>query len=141
MPAPVPDIDDAPFWAAASERRLVFQRCGSCGKHRHPPSPMCPACQSTQCEWAGAPTRGVLFSYTVTHVAPHPELRGRVPYVVALVCFPGLDNLRLITNIVNAQPGQLRIGDEVELLWEPVGEGMSVPRFALPGEAAAERAG
>lgn len=141
MPAPTPDIDDAPFWAAAAKHRLVFQRCASCGMHRHPPSPMCPACQAPKSEWTDAPAKGVLFSYTITHVTPHAELSHRVPYVVALVCFPGLDNVRLVTNIVNAKQQQLRIGAEVELVWEPVGEGMSVPRFALPTEAATEQLG
>ena len=129
MPAPVPDIDDAPFWEAAARQRLIFQRCVSCNTHRHPPSPMCPNCQSARSEWTEAPPRGELFSYTVTHVAPHPELRDRTPYVVALVCFPTLDNVRIVTNIVDAAPEELQIGVEVELAWEPIGAGMWVPRF------------
>jgi uncharacterized OB-fold protein len=131
MPAPVPDLDDAPFWRAAAERRLVFQRCANCGAHRHPPAPMCPRCQSMRTDWNEAPARGVLFSYTVTHVAPHPALRDRTPYVVALVSFPSLDGVRLVTNIVATDPGLLRIGADVELVWEPLGADMHVPRFRI----------
>lgn len=131
MPAPVPDIDDAPFWEAAARRVLVFQRCRGCGTHRHPPSPMCPKCQSCDVEWTVAPPQGELFSYTVTHVAPHPELRERTPYVVALVCFPTLDNVRIVSNIVNAAPDQLTIGAQVEPVWEPIGTEMYVPRFRI----------
>ena len=135
MPLPMPDIDDGPFWAAAAARRLVFQRCADCGLHRHPPSPMCPRCQSLAVAWTEAPRRGVLFSYTVSHLAPHPGLRDRTPYVVALVSFPELDGVRLVTNIVNAAPGALRIGAAVELAWEPLGDALYVPRFALAAAA------
>lgn len=131
MPAPVPDIVDAPFWAAAAQRRLVFQNCSSCGTHRHPPSPMCPKCQATSSDWSDAPARGELFSYTVTHVAPHPALRGHTPYVVALVRFPALDDVRLVTNIVDTTPEQLKIGAAVELVWELLGTEMYLPRFRI----------
>ncbi len=131
MPAPVPDIDDAPFWAAAAQRRLVFQRCTSCGTHRHPPSPMCPRCQATTSDWSDAPMRGELFTYTVTHGAPHPALRGFTPYIVALVRFPTLDDVRLVTNIVGAMPEQLKIGAAVELVWEVLGTETYVPRFRI----------
>lgn len=131
VPAPVPDIEDEPFWQAAAERRLVFQRCADCGRHRHPPSPMCSLCQSLAVAWTEAPPQGVLFSYTITHVAPHPEFRERTPYIVALVSFPALDDVRLVTNIVNAAAKTLRIGATVELVWEPLGDALYAPRFAL----------
>ena len=131
MPAPVPDIDDAPFWEAAARRLLVFQRCGDCRTHRHPPSPMCPVCQSARSEWTEAPSRGQLFTYTVTYVSPHPELRDRTPYIVALVCFPTLDHVRIVSNIVDAAPEELSIGADVERTWEPIGAHMYVPRFRL----------
>lgn len=131
MPVPEPDIDDAQFWEAAAAGRLVFQRCVDCGVHRHPPSPMCPRCQSTAVGWTEAPGRGILFSYTTTHVVPHPELRGRAPYVVALVSFPTLDDVRLVTNIINGTPETLRIGASVALAWEPLGEDLQAPRFSI----------
>ncbi len=49
--------------------------------------------------------------------------------MVALVCFPTLDNVRIVTNIVDAAPEELQIGVEVELAWEPIGAEMWVPRF------------
>jgi len=131
LPLPVPDIDDAPFWNAAAAQHLMFQRCADCGLHRHPPSPMCPRCQSAHIEWTEAPARGTLFSYTVTHVAPHPALRDFTPYVVGLVAFPTLDGVRLVTNVVGAEPDELRIGAEVELVWQPLGADLHVPRFRL----------
>lgn len=136
MPVPVPDIDDAPFWRAAAEQRLVFQRCAACGRHRHPPSPMCPVCQSAMCDWSAAPARATLFSFTVTHVAPHPALRGRTPYVVGLVSFPTLDDVRLVTNIINCEPARLTIGAEVEVVWDPCGEDLYLPRYSLVSQAA-----
>lgn len=92
---------------------------------------MCPRCQATRSDWSEAPARGELFSYTVTHVAPHPALRGHTPYVVALVRFAALDDVRLVTNIVGATPDQLKIGATVELVWEPLGTDTYLPRFRI----------
>jgi hypothetical protein len=43
-PVPLPDELSRPFWDAAKERRLVIQRCSSCGHYNHPPRRFCDAC-------------------------------------------------------------------------------------------------
>jgi uncharacterized OB-fold protein len=136
LPSPSPDIDDAPFWAAIAERRLVFQRCTDCGLHRHPPGPMCPRCQSTRCDWREAPTSGELFSYTITHVAPHPALGEHLPYVIGLVRFPTCDDVRLVTNIVDTPLAALKIGIPVEAVWTRFGSALVLPRFRARRPAA-----
>src|SRR6202044_389062 len=50
-PMPAVDPDTAPFWEAARERRLITQRCGSCGALRFPPTPLCARCRSWNVEW------------------------------------------------------------------------------------------
>ena len=45
-PAPILTDDNAFYWEAAADGKLVAQRCGNCGVMRHPPRPMCPHCQS-----------------------------------------------------------------------------------------------
>ena len=131
---PMPDIDDAPFWEAAKNRRLVFQCCAECGHPRHPPGPVCPRCHSLEHTWIEAPNEGEVFSFTFTHVAGAGVAPASVPYNVALVAFPELGDLRLITNIVNVEPGQLRIGARVRLVWERGSGGFQLPRFELSGE-------
>jgi uncharacterized OB-fold protein len=69
-----------------------------------------------------------VFSYTVIHHPAHPGVAASVPYNAALVEFPGLDGVRLLTNIVDAESDQLHIGIAVELFWEPHGSSF-LPRF------------
>jgi uncharacterized OB-fold protein len=134
MPRPEPDRDDREFWAACAERRLCFQACASCGTLRHPPRPICHVCQATGTKWLEAPASAVLYTYCVAHHANHPAVATRVPYIVGLVEFPALPGVRLVTNITDMSPADVRIGMEVRLWWDDIGEGMYVPRFrGTPG--------
>lgn len=131
---PLPDvtfIDHQLFWAGTRERQIRVQRCGQCGSVRFPPRAVCGACQSAAAEWVDAGTQGWLYSWTVTHRAMMVAFRDSVPYVVGVVELDGLPGIRLLGQVVNADPGSLRIGmpmravfmdasDEVTLVnWEP----------------------
>ena len=129
MPRPVPTMDDAGFWNACRERRLCFQACAECGAARHPPTPVCPHCRSTQMKWLEAPGEAEVYTFTVVHHASHPAVKARLPYVGAVVVFVGLPGIRLVTNIVGCSPTNVHIGDKVELAWDDIGDGMFLPRF------------
>lgn len=129
LAAPEASMDERVFWENCARRHLAFQRCGACGHFRHPPAPICPACQSDRIDWTEAPPEGEVYSYTIVHHPQHPAMKACVPYNVALVSFPGLGDVRLISNIVDAVPEQMGIGMKVRLHWEgPVG-GTFLPRF------------
>lgn len=130
-PEVLPEIDDAGFWAAARARRLVLRRCTACGSAHHPPRPLCPACQSTALDWVEAPQRGEVFSYTWSHVAGAGVAPASLPYAIALIAFPALGDLRLISNVVNATGASLAIGAPVRLIWEEDARGQPLPRFEL----------
>lgn len=131
---PVPSLDERVFWSHCAGRHLKFQRCGACGHHRHPPGPICTSCQSDRIEWVEAPQAATVYSYTIVHHPSHPAMRSRVPYNVALITFAGLDEVRLISNVVDATAEQMVIGMAVRLHWEgPVG-GYWLPRFRRTGE-------
>jgi len=129
VPGPEPTFDDAAFWDYCEKRQLRFQRCGGCGKHRMPPSPFCPHCQSMEKEWVPAPERGEVFSFTVVYHPAHPDIAEALPYNVAIVIFRDHDDVRLISNVVDATPEEMTIGMPVTLVWETAGNGRSVPRF------------
>ena len=131
FPAVAPTLDDRRFWELCAGRRLCFQRCDDCGRLRHPPTPMCPRCQSTACGWVEAPSVGRIFSYTVVHHPSHDAARPAVPYNVVLVEFEGCDGVRLVSNVIGAAPGQLAVGAEVELAWDEGTGGQLLPRFRL----------
>ncbi len=129
MPRPEPDMDDAPFWSACARRQLRFQSCGVCGLLRHPPAPICGGCHSTEVTWVTAPAEAEVFSFTVIHHASHAAVADNLPYVVGLVTFPGLPGVKLVTNITDVPPSEIRIGMPLTLWWDDIGDGMHLPRF------------
>lgn len=124
---PEPSLDDAPFWEGCRARELRFQHCGDCGRFRHPPTPRCPWCQSANAAWAPARGPARLYTWTEVHHAAHPAVRGRGPYVVAVVEYPEMDGVRVISNLADTPAPE--IGSALELYWDDIGEGMSLPRF------------
>lgn len=135
MPVPVPTMDDAAFWDHCAERQLLFQSCGACQKTRHPPTPICSRCGSTQLDWVKAPDHATVFTFTVVHHPSHPAVIGHLPYVVAVVDFPQLAQVRLVTNVTDVDPAQMRVGLPVRLWWDRLadadaaGRPMYLPRF------------
>lgn len=129
MPAPEPEPSDREFWAHCAQGQLRFQSCGDCATPRHPPTPMCPVCHSTRTEWIDPGKLAEVFSYTVVHHASHEAVIMNLPYVVAVVTFPTIPGVRLVTNITDVAPDEVRIGQSVKLWFDKIGDGMQIPRF------------
>jgi uncharacterized OB-fold protein len=134
VPGPKIDEVNAPFWENCSAHRLTFQQCGDCGHLVHPPLPICPRCQSLHRVWKEAPSLATVFSFTWMHTAAHDSVVDCLPYNAALVEFPELPGVRLVTNVVDVEPGDLAIGDEVRLIWETGGNDQALPRFSKHGQ-------
>jgi uncharacterized OB-fold protein len=137
MPGVEPNMDDAGFWASCNQRVLAFQGCARCGVQRHPPTPMCGACRSTEVKWVEAPPRAQVYSYTVVHHAAHPAVTANLPYVVAVVTFEGLPGVRLVTNVTEIAPAEVRIGMNVSLWWDSLADARLIPRFHPDSSAGA----
>lgn len=129
MPAPLASTTTLPFWQAAAEHRLVAQRCTACDRTRLPPAPICPACRSAEVEELELSGRGEIYTYTVVH---RPIAAGQpLPCVIAVIALDGSGGLRLMSNVVGAQPEEIAIGAPVELVWEDMSAALAVPRFRL----------
>jgi uncharacterized OB-fold protein len=124
-----PGPDDGEFWEHCDAGRLVFQGCAHCATVVHPPTPMCPGCQSTERAWVNAPREARVFTYTWAHSAAHESVKAVLPYNIVLVEFPALPGVRLVSNVVNVVPGELNFGDPLELAWEACANGRQLPRF------------
>jgi uncharacterized OB-fold protein len=124
-----PDADTAPFWEACRRRELVLQRCVACGRFQHPPLAGCRECGGTRLEWARVGGRGTVFSYTIAHHPFLPALQEHVPYNVVVVELDDAAGVRLVSNLVDTPPGEIRVGMRVELVWEEVGAEVVLPRF------------
>jgi uncharacterized OB-fold protein len=129
-----PDVFTEPFWRAVAEHRLTCAQCTSCGAFRMPPSAFCPRCHAQEVAWPELSGRGTVFSFTVARHALTPDLADYLPYVVAVVDIEGAPGARLISNIIDIDVEDVRIGMPVEVVWEDVeGSAATLYRFRPAG--------
>ena len=134
-PLPLPDEVSQFFWDGAREGRLLVQGCQRCSKLQYPPDVVCVHCQSVELAPVEVSGRGRLWSYTVVERVFHAGFADAVPYVVGLIELDEQEGLRLLTNVVDAEPDQLGVGLPVEVTFEDRGE-VVLPQFrpAEPGQ-------
>lgn len=126
---PLPSVngDTREFWAGCKNHRLKFQACKACGHVRWPASILCPVCHSEETTWIEAEGKGKVYSYVVYHMAYDPAFEGDLPYVVADVQLH--EGPRLVTNIVDCPPQEVRCDMPVEVTWDDITEEISLPKF------------
>lgn len=98
--------DTAFFWDGLRERRLLIQRCVSCGVLRHPPRPMCPGCNSLEWDTIESSGRGTVHSFVMPMHPQFPFME--YPYIVVLVDLD--EGVRLVSNLVGIAPADASIG-------------------------------
>ena len=108
-----------PYWEATRNRELLLQWCVPCGEPVHYPRQHCPRCLSTDLEWRRAAGTGEVHAFTVDHRADRR--------VVALVLLD--EGARVMTNIVNCEPGDVRVGQPVQVTWEELADGRNLPVY------------
>jgi uncharacterized OB-fold protein len=125
-----PPVSDRakPFWDGTRERRLVLQYCRGDSLPIHYPREVCPRCLGTDLEWRPASGRGVVYAFTVNHVAGSVPSDRPLPFVVALVDLE--EGVRMMTNIVGCDPKDVKVGMPVEVTWEALSDGRHLPVFA-----------
>ena len=124
-----PDRVAEEFWERCTRHELAFQRCTQCGTFRNPPVPVCYHCHSTEWEWSPVSGDGTVFSFTIVAHPVHPDLASYVPFNVCLVEFADAPGVRLVSNVVDAQPEELAVGLPVRVHWEDHANGTTLPRF------------
>lgn len=120
---PLPDTGWAPlapFWAAAAAGELRVPRCAACDHWHWYPSGPCPRCGEEQLEWTLLSGRGRVFSWVVVRHAFLPAFRDDVPFVSALVTPEEAPTVRLVTRIVDCDPGDVAIDAPVAVTFRPL---------------------
>jgi uncharacterized protein len=133
-PFPVPDvteIDSTEWWRACARGQYVMQRCVTCGAFRYPPKPICHRCRSQDHRWELLSGRGTVYSYAVVTHPAHADLARVVPYVVAVVELADADGERVVGRLLDADPGEVRIGAAVSVEFEDVSNGVGLPQWRL----------
>ena len=119
--APQPNLETQPFWDAAADGKLLIKKCNACGEVHFYPRAMCPFCFSDKTVWQEASGDGVIYTYSVMR-------RGApVPYAIAYVTLA--EGPTMMTNIVDCDLDQIRVGQAVKLVFKPSEGGPPVPMF------------
>lgn len=131
--APQPTAETAPFWDGARRGALVLPHCDACRRFLWPPAGRCPTCRGAL-SWRAAAGGGTLHAHAIVRRAPHPDLEGEVPYVVALVDLDA--GIRLFANLMDSAAEETAAGLRVRVDFRPVeGSDAALPVF-VPDRAA-----
>jgi uncharacterized OB-fold protein len=77
--------------------------------------------------WEAAGGRGRVWSWVVAHPPVLPSFADRVPFNVAVIELE--EGVRMIGNVVDIENDRLRDGLEVEVTFEDLEEGVSLPQW------------
>ncbi|WP_199747878.1 thiolase C-terminal domain-containing protein [Actinomadura sp. WAC 06369] len=119
------------FWTSGADGRLRVQECEACSALIHPPQPVCRYCRGTALGVREVSGRATLIGFTVNHRFGLPGLPA--PYVVAQVALEDDPRVRLTTNAVGCDPGDLVLGMRMEVVFEHV-EDVWLPLFRPAAE-------
>ena len=116
-----------PFWDACREHRLVIQRCRNCGKYQTYYRAFCCHCWSRDVDDETVDGTGIVWAYTVAYQNKTPGWEDFVPYVLAAVELK--EGVKLMTNILNVPPEEVRIGMPVKVTFVDATGEISIPYF------------
>lgn len=122
IPAPKVLPETLDYWRAADEGRLLLKRCNHCGAVHHYPRDICPHCLSDETVWIEANGTGTVYSFSTMG-------KGEAAYTLAFVTLE--EGVTVMTNLVDCEPSQVRIGDRVRVVFQPSEGGHAVPMFTL----------
>lgn len=126
---PIPDEDSQVFWEGCRRGRLLIQRCDACGMFRFPPSPVCPGCLASLTTWQDDPGLGIVQTYCVYHSdLAGPAWRADLPYIVAVIRLEH-SGINMLSNLVCDTANAVQIGLRVQVIFEPMSEHITVPKF------------
>ena len=118
----LPDVlingDNKEFYRGWLARELRLNRCENCGTWHHPPRAMCPECWSDRV--APTPVSGHGTIHLLIWLRQGPPADGvdySTPHPVVTVEMAEQQGLRYTSTVLDAEFGDIAIGDPVELAW------------------------
>ena len=126
---PLPTIvgETKPFWDSCRQGKLLLQKCERCAEYQFYPRGICANCWSNEIRWVQSSGKGTVWTFTVTHQNRTTGFAEEVPYVLALVELE--EGVKMFTNIVDCDPGQVKIGMPVEVTFVQANEQVTIPYF------------
>ncbi|MFT7599857.1 MAG: putative OB-fold protein [Acidimicrobiales bacterium] len=125
-PSPEANLETQPFWDAAAEGRFVLPVCDSCSEAIWYPRVFCPHCGGSDVTWTDSAGTGTIYSFTVVERG-QGRWREHSPYVLAYIELD--EGPRMMSNIIEANPDDLAIGQPVSVRFDPGADGGNLVRF------------
>ena len=95
------------------------------------PGPSVPAAAATGSPWEDASGRATLYTWSIVHQNDLPPFNEKVPYVAAVVDLE--EGPRMMTNVVGCEFDDLAVGMALQVDFEDIGDGFSIPVFRPVG--------
>jgi len=128
-PEPIHKAFNREFWKGVKNEELLIQECSECSHHPYPFRLKCPKCFSSL-DWIESDGVGKVYSFGIVRRPNQPEVFGDdTPIVVAVITLD--DGIRIVSNIIECDPGAINIGDKVSVVFREVDEGIILPKFRL----------
>jgi uncharacterized OB-fold protein len=126
-PLPSKDLDGKPFWESCKSHSMALQRCVACGHFRYPPRSLCPKCHSAEAELRPVSGRGRVYVSLVMCHSYGPAWEKDVPYNVSIIELE--EGVHMWSNVVGCSPDDVKIGDDVTIIYDDVTEEITLPKF------------
>jgi uncharacterized OB-fold protein len=133
FPAPVQDLDSAPYWDSLRQHALRLPYCAACGQFFFYPRTICPRCHASDVEWRPASGHGVIYSYTVVRRAFSPAFADDVPYTVAVADLD--EGCRIIARVRPEDASRTVIGARVQIDYHDQSDTLTLPMLRIAPSA------
>jgi enoyl-CoA hydratase/carnithine racemase/uncharacterized OB-fold protein len=115
------------FWEGTKQGKLLIQHCMGCNANIFYPRKVCPECWSGDLAWIPSSGKAKVYTFTVMLDMVEPKFMADLPYVLAMVDLD--EGVRMTTRIVDCKPEDVRIGMDVEVIFDDVAPECSLPLF------------
>ena len=114
-PAPTPTNITQPFWDGINQHKFLLQYDPEADKYQFYPRAISVHTGKQNLEWREVSGKGILYSYTQTHIAAR-GFEGEEPYLIAAVELE--EGVRLMSLLHNCPVNDIEIGMPVRLCWD-----------------------
>jgi uncharacterized OB-fold protein len=130
---PVPQVTSltAPWWEAATRKKLAVQFCQNCDTYLHPPEPICPHCHQSNLSLREVSGRGRVLSATTMSQPRVQGFEDYAPFTCIAVEMEEQVGLVVLTNFVGDEgpEPEPEVGTPVEVTFETIADGVALPQF------------
>ena len=126
-PLPEPTPATQPFWDGLKQHKLVLQHSKKGKRAIYYPRSVSPYGPKDELSWQECSGKGTVYSFTVARRPTAPQWADAGDYVIAIVEID--EGARITANIVNCDPGAVRIGMPVRAVFQDVTPEVTLLQF------------